>query len=60
VLKVDIGEVEVYSLHQHVRRDEYLAVRIVEDGTVVAYTIQGRCILWLDVFCQSVDEAELS
>ena len=36
MLQVDIGEVEVYALHEQVGGDEYLAVGVGENGAVVA------------------------
>jgi hypothetical protein len=48
------------ALHQHIGGDEYFAIRIMEYGTIVAYAISGRFVLWFNIFCQSVDETELS
>ena len=39
MLHVDVGEVEVYTFHQHIGRHEYFLVRIVEYGAVIAHAV---------------------
>ena len=56
----DIGKVEVHALHEHVGSDEHLAVGVGENGAVVAHALLCAGVLWLDVFCQVLDESELT
>ena len=41
VLHRDVGEVEVYALHEHVGGDEHLALGVVKHGAVVANAVAG-------------------
>ena len=60
MLHVDICEVEVHALHQHVGGDECLLAIVVENGTVIPHPIHRGGILGLEILCQSVDKSEFS
>ena len=60
VLQVDVGEVEVYALHEQVGGYEHFAVWIGEHGAVVADAVFRTIVLGCDVFGEAVDESELA
>ena len=60
MLQVDVGQIEMYTLHEQVGGDEHFFVGVGENGTVVADTLQGALVLNLYVFCETVDKAELT
>ena len=60
MLQVDVGQVEMDTLHQQVGGDKYFLIRIRENGAVVAYAVYRALVLDLDVFGEMVDQAELS
>ena len=57
---VVVGQVEVDAFHQHVGRDEYLAVGVVHHGAVVARGLDGRFIVPGQVFRQAPYQSKLS
>ena len=60
MLQVDVGQVEVYPLHQQVGGDEHFFIGIAEYGAVIAYAVLCAFVLILKIFCQSVNQTELS
>ena len=60
VLQVDVGQVEMDTLHQQVGGDEHFLIRIKEYGAVVADAVSRTLVFDLDVFGEMVDQTELS
>ena len=60
MLEVDICQIEVYALHEHVGGDEHFCIWIVKYGAVIAYAVLCRLIVGLDVIRQTVYQAKFS
>ena len=60
MLEVDVGEIEVDSLHEHVGGDEHFLIGVGEYSAVVAYAVFRTLILFLQVFRETVNQSELS
>ena len=60
VLHINIGQVEMYTFHQHVGSHQHLLVGIVHHRTVIAYTINSRGILVFISFGEMVYQSKLT
>ena len=60
MLQVDICEVEVYALHEHICSYEHFRVGVVEHGAVIAHALHGRFVLYFYVVGEMVDKTKLT
>ena len=60
MLHINISEVEVDTLHEHIGGDEHLFVGIVEHGTVIANTFDGRLILKCNTLSEPINETKFT
>ena len=60
MLHIDVGEVEVYPFHEHIRGDESLFISVVHHCAVISYAFLCAFILEFYVLSEVSDKAKLT
>ena len=60
MLHVDICQVEMHALHQHVCCYEHFGMRIMKYGAVVSHAVLCRFVFYLYVFSEMLYQSELT